>query len=89
MTSSKEQEQGIIQINDAITVLDRNTQENAEIARQTNIIAEQTQDIALKIVNDANKEFHGKDKIRIRTNIVDPNYKGKEQRKLESKMMLQ
>ena len=89
MTSSKEQEQGIIQINDAITVLDRNTQENAEIARQTNIIAEQTQDIALKIVNDANKEFHGKDKIKIRTNIVDPNYKGKEQRKLESKMMLQ
>jgi len=84
--SSKEQEQGIIQINDAISILDRNTQENAETARQTNVVAEQSQDIAVKIVNDADKEFHGKENITIRDEIVNPNYSGTEKRKLEGKM---
>jgi methyl-accepting chemotaxis protein len=84
--SSKEQEQGIIQINDAISILDKNTQENAETARQTNIIAEQSQDIAVKIVKDADKEFHGKEDIIIRQNITDPSYNGSEKRKLETRM---
>jgi len=81
--SSKEQEQGITQINSAISVLDKNTQENAETARQTNVVAEQSQDIAIKIVKDADKEFHGKEEIVIRDNIINPNYPGTEKRKVE------
>jgi len=79
--SSKEQEQGIIQINDSISILDKNTQENAETARQTNVVAEQSLDIATKIVKDADKEFHGKEDIIIRDNIINPEYHGNEKRK--------
>ena len=62
--SSKEQEKAIIQINDSISVLDKNTQENAKVARDTNDIALQSNDISHKIVELANKEFDGKEKIQ-------------------------
>ena len=84
--SSKEQEQGIIQINDAIAILDKNTQENAETARQTNVVAEQSKDIAIKIVKDADKEFHGKEDIVIRENILNTNFGGMEQRRVEQSL---
>ncbi|NQY19850.1 MAG: methyl-accepting chemotaxis protein [Campylobacteraceae bacterium] len=59
--SSKEQESGITQINDAITNLDRQTQENANIASQTYSIANQTDELAKQIVEDSqSKEFFGK-----------------------------
>ena len=64
-SASKEQESGIIQINDAISDLDKNTQENADIARQTDEISKESSQIAQKIVQDADKEFHGKEDIRI------------------------
>jgi len=63
-TASKEQEMGIVQINDAINSLDRQTQENANIASQTNDIASQTDQIAKLVVTSANeKEFNGKNNV--------------------------
>jgi len=60
-TASKEQQIGIIQINDAVNSLDKKTQENANIASETNNIAIQTNDIATIIVSNTNdKEFKGK-----------------------------
>ena len=63
-TASKEQQTGIIQINDAINSLDQQTQQNASIASQTHNVAVQTDEIAKLIVSDANeKEFIGKDSV--------------------------
>ncbi|MEZ4692615.1 MAG: methyl-accepting chemotaxis protein [Aliarcobacter sp.] len=62
--ASKEQEAGITQINDAVTGLDRQTQQNAQIASQTKEIALETDNIAKEIVADAmKKEFTGKNEI--------------------------
>ncbi len=59
--ASKEQESGITQINDAITNLDQQTQQNATIANETQTIALETDVLAKEIVTDANKkEFLGK-----------------------------
>jgi len=56
--ASKEQEQGISQINNSITLLDSKTQENAIIANETKEIAMQTDSIAKEIVIDlSNKKF--------------------------------
>ncbi|WP_228712217.1 methyl-accepting chemotaxis protein, partial [Halarcobacter ebronensis] len=60
--SSKEQQAGIEQINDAVTELDQQTQENASVATHTQEVAVQTQHIALAIVRNADeKRFIGKD----------------------------
>ena len=62
--ASSEQKKGIEQINDAVTDLDRQTQEIASIASQTNSVAEQTDKISKEIVSSANeKEFEGKSSI--------------------------
>ena len=59
--SSKEQQSGIEQINNAVTHLDQQTQKNATVASEANSIANTTSSIAIKIVNDTNeKEFIGK-----------------------------
>ena len=64
-TASKEQEAGIVQINDAINSLDQQTQANASVATHTHSIAQDTQDMATQIVNDADqKEFIGKEDIQ-------------------------
>ncbi|QOG11490.1 methyl-accepting chemotaxis protein [Arcobacter sp. FWKO B] len=63
-TASKEQEAGITQINDAITSLDRQTQENASIAALVKEIATEADVISKKIVTEAvKKEFVGKDEL--------------------------
>jgi methyl-accepting chemotaxis protein len=63
--ASKEQLAGIEQINDAVTNLDRQTQENASIASETNNIALITHEISKLVVSNADsKEFIGKDKIK-------------------------
>jgi len=69
--SSKEQEKAIIQINDSISILDKNTQENAKVAHHTNEIAIQSNDISHKIVELANKEFEGKEKIQAKFQFKD------------------
>ena len=65
-TSSKEQQSGIVQINDAVNALDQKTQQNANIATHAQEIALNTEKIAKDIVEDANsKEFLGKDDIKM------------------------
>jgi methyl-accepting chemotaxis protein len=64
--ASKEQQQGIEQINNAVTELDQQTQQNASVANNTKEIAIQTQNIAKTIVNNADeKEFIGKNDVKI------------------------
>ena len=63
-SASKEQEHGIIQINDAINALDKQTQQNAAVASQTKQIALENDAIATKIVTDTmEKKFLGKETI--------------------------
>ncbi len=70
--ASKEQQLGIEQINDAVIQLDQQTQKNASVASYTKNIAEQTQQIAYDIVEDANaKEFIGKDTVTAKSEIVE------------------
>ena len=60
-SASKEQMQGVEQINDSLTQLDRSTQQNATVASQTNEIADGVSQMATKIVDNVNeKEFIGK-----------------------------
>ncbi|MEA3352867.1 MAG: cache domain-containing protein [Campylobacterota bacterium] len=62
--ASKEQLQGIEQINSAVNQLDKQTQENASIASETNDVAIQTDLIAKQVVTSANeKEFNGKNSV--------------------------
>ena len=62
---SKEQLTGIEQINDAVNLLDKQTQQNANIATQTQNIAQLTDKIAKIVVEDANsKEFIGKNEVK-------------------------
>jgi methyl-accepting chemotaxis protein len=64
--ASKEQMQGISQINDAIAQLDQMTQANAQVSSQADSIANQTAFMAENLVKDANsKDFRGKESIRI------------------------
>ena len=63
--ASNEQLAGIEQINDAVTELDRQTQENVDVANTTQNIARETNGIAALIVENANKkDFIGKDSIQ-------------------------
>ncbi|MFW0694632.1 methyl-accepting chemotaxis protein, partial [Aliarcobacter butzleri] len=63
--ASKEQLLGIEQINDAVTQLDRQTQQNAMIASQTHDVALITDEISKLIVSDADsKEFVGKHDVK-------------------------
>jgi methyl-accepting chemotaxis protein len=63
--ASKEQQLGIEQINDAVSGLDKQTQENAMVASKTHNVAIETDNIAKLIVSNANaKEFIGKDSVK-------------------------
>src|SRR5574344_90796 len=62
--ASKEQQSGISQINDAVTMLDQQTQQNAGIASRTHEIAMDTDNISKHIVDDVmEKNFDGKNEI--------------------------
>ena len=62
--SSKEQQIGIVQINESISSLDKQTKTTASVASNTNTIAIQTDTIAKLIVSNADeKEFIGKDSV--------------------------
>ena len=74
--ASKEQEQGITQINDAVYQLDQQTQQNAQIATETHDIALEADVIAKEIVEDAqSKEFLGKNEVKERMNVSHRNKK--------------
>ncbi|RXK15974.1 chemotaxis protein, partial [Malaciobacter mytili LMG 24559] len=65
-SASREQQSGIEQINDAVALLDQQTQKNASIATKTQEIANKTNVLADSIVEDADKkEFIGKNSITI------------------------
>lgn len=86
-TASKEQEIGIVQINKSVNLLDKKTNESVQIARETDIVAQQSNDIAQKIVEDAKKkEMAGKYEVKIRRELLDLNFKGAERRKIERSM---
>jgi methyl-accepting chemotaxis protein len=84
--SSKEQEEGIIQINESISILDKQTQESASVAHETNVVAQQSYDIAERIVQEADKEFHGKDDIQLRKELTNVNFEGQERRSIEKRI---
>ncbi len=91
-SSSKEQQAGIMQINDAVSLLDQQTQQNASVANQTHEIANDTANLALKIVEEANsKEFEGKNAIAqdgknsLITNKIAPKLASKPVAKVEIK----
>jgi len=64
VTTTKEQQAGIEQINDAITQLDQQTQNNAMVASKAKEIANETFEVAVTIVHESNeKNFEGKDEL--------------------------
>ncbi len=81
-SSSKEQQTGIEQINDAVTQIDQQTQLNASSAAETQGITIQTQKLAASIVAEANKkEFRGKNEvIDKRATFVNKEYEGEDRR---------
>ncbi|MEA3384495.1 MAG: methyl-accepting chemotaxis protein [Campylobacterota bacterium] len=82
---TNEQRVKIEAVNEDLERLDVITKENAKIAESTHLIAQQSKDIAQKIVDDASgKGFSGKDDVKIRKSIIDPFFEGKERRKIES-----
>ncbi|WP_421716212.1 HAMP domain-containing methyl-accepting chemotaxis protein [Arcobacter arenosus] len=82
--SSKEQQSGINQINNAINQLDTQTQKNAEVANNAKDIANQTQTIADDIVKDADeKEFVGKDTIVAKELKIDISFIKTEPKRVE------
>ncbi|MFA7571561.1 MAG: methyl-accepting chemotaxis protein [Sulfurimonadaceae bacterium] len=64
-TASKEQQAGINQINDAVTSLDRQTQENANIASMVKKLSSTADEISKKIINEVlSNRFIGKEEIQ-------------------------
>ncbi len=64
--ASNEQEAGIVQINDAINLLDQQTQKNAVVATETKDIASDTSILSKDIVVQVDKkEFKGKESVSI------------------------
>ena len=86
--ASKEQLQGIEQINDAVNSLDTQTQENANIASQTKDVAIQTDAIAKLVVSNANeKEFIGKDSVEAKEiEAISPKSKNQSNKTSKSKI---
>ncbi|WP_228155925.1 methyl-accepting chemotaxis protein [Poseidonibacter lekithochrous] len=79
--ASKEQEVGIVQINDAINSLDQQTQKNAAVANETKNIALDTSSLAKDIVANADeKEFEGKNNIDISSEIKNTTSSAQNQR---------
>ena len=78
-TSSQEQLGAIEQINDAVSHLDKETQENASVATLAHNVAIQTSTMAQAIVDNANaKEFAGKNTLDNISQKQVHNYKQEE-----------
>ncbi|AXK49763.1 chemotaxis protein [Aliarcobacter trophiarum LMG 25534] len=72
--ASREQEAGISQINDTVTMLDQKTQQNANVASKTQDIANDTDSISKHIVEDVlAKRFLGKNEITNKLQTKDSN----------------
>ena len=101
-TASKEQAQGMTQINDAVTSLDQQSQQNASVANTTYEVAKNTSLIAQRVIDNANeKEFESKDLIErrkregkltfkgteVRKKAIDLSFQGEEKRELEKEIV--
>jgi methyl-accepting chemotaxis protein len=85
--SSKEQQRGISQINDAVSLLDQKTQSNAAVASEAQNIANTTSAIAGKIVETADeKEFEGKNEVDRRKQPINTSHHGQERRDIEGRI---
>ena len=83
--ASKEQLLGIEQINDAVTQLDQQTQQNAMVASQTHDVAVLTDQIAKLVVSDADaKEFKGKNEAKAKPMVAQQNHNGAIKKKKEA-----
>ncbi len=81
-TASKEQQTGIVQINESISILDKQTQKNAIIATQTNEVAQKTDNIAKVVLSNVDeKEFLGKNNITIKEEVIAPKTQTRVQQK--------
>ncbi len=81
--SSKEQELGIKQINDAVSQIDTFTQENAQIADNVRHTSTQSNNIATQVVETISQaQFIGKEKVKIRkkTSSNQNDFNGKDRR---------
>ena len=68
-------------INTTIANINNSTKENLKVVDETNIVAQQSAKIASNIVEDASsKKFNGKNDIKVRKKIIDPNFKGVDRR---------
>lgn len=86
-TASKEQVEGINQINSAVNSLDQKTQTNASIASEAQNISNTTSAIASKIVESADKkEFEGKNDVDRRKRPINSAYNGEEKRDIEKRI---
>ena len=91
-TNFKVQVDSLSQINDSVSALEQATNENANIATQTNEISNETKAMAQNIVNDVSKNKFTisapSQNVKnipkeVRASTVDVNYRGKEKRVLE------
>ena len=68
-------------INEIIKSVDANANANVEIVNETNIVAKQSEKLALNIVKDAtSKKFPGSKDIKVRKKIEDHDFQGNERR---------
>ena len=72
-SASKEQLEGINQINDAITLLDRNTQENASTATQISDMTSSVKELSEKLIGAASKSTF-KEKAKDQVHDIDMVY---------------
>ncbi|MGP2658156.1 methyl-accepting chemotaxis protein [Malaciobacter sp. WC5094] len=90
--ASREQKTGIVQINDAINSLDKQTQENANIATQTKEVAVKTDEISKTVVKNASSSnFIGKEDIKKQrvTNKQETNIKNNTKTDIEEPQKIQ
>ena len=84
--SSKEQLNGIEQINDAVNSLDRQTQQNAAVASEAHDVAVLTDEIAKLVVSNANaKEFIGKNEVKAKDINLKTNNSQHIEKRIEKK----
>ena len=70
--ASREQQGGIIQINDAVNALDQKTQQNASIASQSYTVSIETDKMAKLVISSADeKEFNGKNEVEAKQINID------------------
>jgi methyl-accepting chemotaxis protein len=80
--ASKEQSQGMMQINDAVSLLDKQSQENVLISSTTKDVSMNSSKIAKRVMDNANeKQFEGKNILEKKEQSHELVYQGVDRRK--------